>query len=87
MTLVLSGLAAQRIHLKWEDGMESVESHPYRDTLVNAAGRTGQVMIRMDRRRPRYLSAARSPTGESVDISLSEPVVFAPERMEVTRGE
>ena len=87
VTLVLAGLAAQRVHFKWEDGMESVESHPYRETLVNAAGRSGIVTLRMDRRRARYLSAARSPTGEAVDIVLAPPMVFAPQRIEVSRAE
>ena len=85
-TLVLGGLAAQRVHFKWEDGMESFDAHPYRETLVNVSGRSGTVMVRMNRRRPRYLSAFRSPTGESVDILLSEPVLFVPQRVEVARG-
>jgi hypothetical protein len=66
--------------------MTSIDSHPYRETTTSLAGRSGDVMVRIRRRRPEYLTAAQSPTGESVPITLSAPFVFDPQRLEVIRG-
>ena len=84
--LVMSGLAARQVHFRWTDEMTSIDSHPYRETTTSLAGRSGDVMVRIRRRRPEYLTAAQSPTGESVPITLSAPFVFDPQRLEVIRG-
>lgn len=85
-TLVMSGLAARRVHFRWENEMTSIDAHPYRQTSAPLADRSGDVMIRFRRRRPEYLTAAQSPTGASVPITLSAPFVFDPKRIEVRRG-
>lgn len=84
--LVMSGLAASQVHFRWTDGMTSIDAHPYRETTTSIAGRSGDVMVRMRRRRPEYLTAAQSPTGDPVPISLSVPFIFDPQRIEVRRG-
>jgi len=85
-TLIMSGLAARRVHFRWEDAMTSIDAHPYRETSTSLTGRSGDVTVRLRRRRPEYLTAAQSPTGESVPIHLSAPFVFDPKRLEVRRG-
>jgi hypothetical protein len=84
--LVMSGLAARQVHFRWTDEMTSIDAHPYRETTTSLAERSGDVMARIRRRRPEYLTAAESPTGESVPIALSVPFVFDPQRLEVSRG-
>ena len=84
--LVMSGLAARQVHFRWKDGMTSIEAHPYRETTTALTDRSGEVMARFRRRRPEYLTAAQSPSGESVPITLSAPFVFDPKRLEVRRG-
>jgi cellulose synthase/poly-beta-1,6-N-acetylglucosamine synthase-like glycosyltransferase len=84
--LVMSGLAARQVHFRWTDEMTTIDAHPYRETTTSLAGRAGDVMVRIRRRRPEYLTATQSPTGESVPIVLSVPFVFDPQRLEVRRG-
>jgi len=84
--LVMSGLAARQVHFRWTDEMTSVDAHPYRETTTSIAGRSGEVMVRMRRRRPEYLTASQSPTGDPVPIALSAPFVFDPQLVEVQRG-
>ncbi|MFK7986049.1 MAG: glycosyltransferase [Sandaracinaceae bacterium] len=84
--LVLSGLAATRVFAQWEGGTSVHPAHPYRDTLIPLAGRSGVVTLRFQRRRARYLPAASSPTGRGVSIELAAPYVFDTRRLEVRRG-
>ncbi len=86
-SLVLSGLAATRVNFRTESGeLFSRETHPYRETLVDLRDMDGVLSFRFRRSRPFYLTANRSPSGESVPIRLQRPTLFAPRRITITHA-
>ncbi len=77
--LVLDGVGADFVDVTWSDGLPRRERvHPYRDALLDLAGRAGVVTLRMDRRSTTYVSRADAPTGRPIAIVLAPPVVFDP---------
>jgi hypothetical protein len=85
--LVLQGLGATQVFVRWNDGaMQGFPAHPYRETLIDVSARAGEVTVRMQRRALEYLRRDLSPTGTPIRISLSEPEVFSPVQIDVRRG-
>ncbi|MHB8878717.1 MAG: glycoside hydrolase family protein [Myxococcaceae bacterium] len=82
--LLLQGLGASQVHLRWDDGTTaSYPAHPYRETVVELGARSGQVTLKVERRSLEYLRRGDSPSGEPILIGLGEPVVFCPRSVEV----
>ena len=85
--LLLQGLGATQVFVRWNDGAtQAYPAHPYRETLIDLGARTGEVTVRMQRRALEYLRRDLSPTGQAIHIRLSEPVVFSPTQLDVRRG-
>ncbi|HEY3450327.1 MAG TPA: glycosyltransferase [Myxococcales bacterium] len=78
--LMLQGVGANQIQVRWSDGETAAyPAHPYRETLVDLEGRAGEVTVRLQRRSLQYLRQSESPTGEAIRIRLAPPVVFSPQ--------
>ena len=86
-SLILAGLAAQKVHFKWADGMQTIDAHPYREVVVDVSERRGWVELRVVRRRPHYLRSRNSPDGRAIPIRVAAPYLFAPKQMVVKCAE
>lgn len=77
--LILQGVGAQQVHVRWSDGETyTFDAHPYRETVLDLQGHAGEVTVRMHRRSLQYLRKSDSPIGEAIPVRLRRPVVFSP---------